>query len=134
MENVFGARHHGSIPAAWHPVVLRDWDCGGETHRKRIIWTAPFEITRPPHREGTPSLSVMASTARRGRTSAYANDKRFLPGYFPIEEYERLQGFPGITAALRRASASKRVCVHLIGNGVPHAMGKLIAEAAKNFQ
>lgn len=35
MENVRGAIAHPSIPATWHPVRLRDWDCGGLTARTR---------------------------------------------------------------------------------------------------
>ena len=133
MENVRGALNHPAIPADWYAVTLRDWDCGGETCRTRAFWSWPFMVMGPGKREGQPSLSVMASTAKRGRDSAYCADKRFLPGHLPIDEYERLQGWPGITEPFRKAGASKYLAVHLLGNGVPRALGRLVAEAAINF-
>jgi DNA (cytosine-5)-methyltransferase 1 len=133
MENVCQALGHGDVPPEWFPAVLRDFDCGGETNRTRAFWTWPFMLLAPGRRSGKASLSVMASTAKRGRTSAYANDKRFLPGDLPIEEYERLQGWPGITAEFTKAGASKRLAVHLLGNGVPRALGRTVAQAARKF-
>lgn len=126
MENVSGALNHPDVPRDWHPARLRDWDVGGETSRKRAFWTWPFMVLDPCPRPGDPSLSVLASTAKKGK-SQYAADKRFLPGNLPLEEYERLQGVPGITAGLMAAGASKYLAVHCVGNGVPLAMGSYIA-------
>lgn len=126
MENVGGAINHPDVPKDWHPARLRDWDCGGLTSRKRAFWTWPFMVMDPTPRPGDASLSVMASTGKRG-SGQYCNDKGFLPGNLPIEEYERLQGAPGHTAAFVKAGASVRLAVHLLGNGVPLAMGRYIA-------
>lgn len=126
MENVGGALNHPDVPRDWHPARLKDWDCGGETSRKRAFWTWPFMIMDPTPRPGEPSLSVLASTAKKGK-SQYAADKRFLQGNLPMEEYERLQGVPGHTAALMAAGSSKYFAVHVLGNGVPLAMGRYIA-------
>lgn len=131
MENVRGPMmKHEAVPREWHPQLLKDWDCGGETARIRAFWTWPFMLMAPSPRASEPSLSVLASTAKKGK-SQYAADKRFLPGNLSIEEYERLQGVPGMTAGLMDAGASKYLAVHLLGNGVPLAMGRVVARAAR---
>ena len=85
-------------------------------------------VMDPTPRPGEPSLSVMATTWKRGKTSSkYVTDKGFLPGDLPIEEYERLQGVPGMTASMIKAGSSRSFAVHLLGNGVPLAMGRYIA-------
>ena len=81
--------------------------------------------------DGTVRCSVLASTAKKGK-SQYAADKRFLPGNLPIEEYERLQGVPGITKGIMDADSSKYFAVHCLGNGVPLAMGKYVARAVRD--
>lgn len=135
MENVGGHINHPGIPRDWHPARLRDWDCGGETTRRRAFWTWPFMVLDPTPRAGEPSHSVMATTWKRGRSSSqYVADKGFLPGDLPIEEYERLQGAPGITQGLRDARASRALMVHLLGNGVPLSMGRFIARAVLDQQ
>jgi DNA (cytosine-5)-methyltransferase 1 len=134
MENVLGARHAGTIPAAWNPTILRDWDCGGLTARRRMFWTWPFLVLAPPRRAGQPSLSVMATTWKRGKsTSQYVTDKGFLPGDLPTIEYGRLQGHPEVAAALEAHRFSKASIVTLLGNGVPMAMGRHVARAARDF-
>lgn len=130
MENVSGALNHPDVPQGWHPARLRDWDCGGLTSRKRAFWTWPFMVLDPVPRPGDPSLSVLASTAKKGK-SQYAADKRFLAGNLPLEEYERLQGAGGMTAGLMKAGSSKYFAVHLLGNGVPLSMGRYIASAVR---
>lgn len=130
MENVGGALHHEEVPREWHPAMLRDWDCGGLTNRKRFFWTWPFAVMDPVPRPGDPSLSVLASTAKKGN-SQYAADKRFLPGNLPLEEYERLQGAEGATAGLMAAQSSKYFAVHVLGNGVPLPMGRYIAQQVR---
>lgn len=116
----------------WHPARLRDWDCGGETARKRAFWTWPFMVLDPTPRPGQAQKSVMATTWKRGKsTSQYVTDKGFLPSDLSIEEYERLQGAPGTTAALMKAGSNRALAVHLLGNGVPIAMGRYIARAVR---
>lgn len=89
-------------------------------------------LLEPAARAGEPAFTVMASTAKRG-TVAYAGDKGFLPGNLELSEYERLQGVePGHLEALRAAGASRHLCVHLLGNGVPLSMGVEIATAIRN--
>jgi len=130
MENVAGVMGHPSVPRDWHPAILRDWDCGGETSRRRFFWTWPMMVMDPPARAGKPSLSVLASTGKRG-ASQYVIDKGFLAGDLPLEEYERLQGVPGLTAELVKRGASRLFAVHLLGNGVPLAMGRYVARAVR---
>lgn len=130
MENVTAARDHADIPVAWNPLILRDWDCGGLTNRRRCFWTWPLYVLSPTRRPGVPSRSVIASTNRQGpRDGAYFADRGFLPSDLPTAEYGRLQGAVGITDRLERLSASKRFIIHCIGNGVPLAMGRYVANA-----
>lgn len=134
MENVTGALNHPAIPVDWHPARLRDWDCGGLTSRKRFFWTWPFMVLDPPPRPGDPSHSVMATTWKRGKSaSQYVLDKGFLPGDLPIAEYGRLQGAEDIAQQLIDHHASKAFSVHCLGNGVPLAMGRYVASAARTY-
>lgn len=130
MENVNGAHHHPAIPRDWHAAMVRDWDCGGLTTRRRSFWTWPMMIWDPPERAGEPSLSVLASTAKRGG-GQYAADKNFLAGNLPLSEYERLQGAEGMTAGLMAAGSNKYFAVHCLGNGVPVPMGRYIARSVR---
>lgn len=130
MENVPLARRSPTIPPHWQATELRDWDCGGETARTRWFWTWPFWLLAPPRRPGDPSLSVLASTGKKGH-GTYAADKRFLPGDLPLEEYGRLQGVPEIATTLASFGFSKVLAVKLLGNGVPVSMGRVIAQAAR---
>lgn len=136
MENVEGARHHSEIPGEWWAAIISDWDCGGETYRKRYFWTWPFALLDTPKRGGgTPSHSVLATTARRGRGLGvhHGGSERIslLPSNLPIGEYERLQGAPGVTAEMMKHRCSKAFAVHLLGNGVPLAMGQYIARGVR---
>lgn len=132
MENVRGAMSHDGVPAEWFASLMRDWDCGGETSRVRAFWTWPFMLMDQRSSAGNPSLSVLASTAKKGN-SQYAADKRFLKGNLPVEEYERLQGWPGVTKGMMDAGSSKYFAVHCLGNGVPRSLGLTVANAAKAF-
>ena len=77
----------------------------------------------------------MATTWKRGTSnSQYVKDKGFLPGDLSVGEYARLQGAEEIGARLITHKASKAFAVHVLGNGVPLAMGRYIARAVKaNF-
>lgn len=126
MENVPGAIGHPSIPEDWFCVVLRDWDCGGLTNRRRAIWSWPYPIPQPSHRTGSPSQSVLASTARKG-SGQYVKDKGFLPGNLPIMEYARLQGSEDVGRELVDHRAGREFSVTVLGNGVPRAMARYVA-------
>lgn len=129
MENVPQAIE-ASIPPDWSCTRLRDYDCGGHTSRVRCFWSWPFMLMVPPNSGGQPQHSVMASTYKRGRSdSKYVLDKSFLPGDLPIEEYARLQGAERIGEVLRKFQAGRAFSVRVLGNGVPLAMGRVIAKA-----
>lgn len=130
MENVRGTLAHPQIPRSWYPLILRDWDCGGATARVRAFFTWPFMVMAPGRRPGDPSPSVMATTWKRGKgSSRYVADKSFLPGDLPLEEYGRLQGAPDVVERLKQHHSSKAFAVHVLGNGVPLAMGRVVARA-----
>lgn len=134
MENVNGAMNHSEIPKDWHPARLRDWDCGGFTNRKRSFWTWPFMAMDPTPRPGKASHSVMATTWKRGKSSSqYVIDKGFLPGDLPVLEYGRLQGAQDIAQRLIDHKSGKAFAVHCLGNGVPLAMGRYMAQQALQF-
>ena len=134
MENVPTAASP-AIPPEWDRTVLRDWDCGGLTSRKRAFWTYPWRVEPPPHREGQPSLSVMATSYKRGigGPGTYCDDKGFLPGNLPLEEYARLQGAERILEALKTQKLlSRSLVIHGLGNGVPLAMGRYVAKQIRS--
>ena len=134
MENVPQAIDCPAIPAEWHCTKLRDWDCGGHTSRTRCFWTWPFMLLVPPNAGGNPEHSVMATTWKRGKTtSQYVRDKGFLPGDLPVMEYARLQGAEHIGETLHKHHASKAFAVHVLGNGVPLPMGRMIAKSVRRF-
>ena len=134
MENVRQVVGHPELPRDWNHTLLRDWDCGGHTARTRAFWTWPFMVLVPSRAVGEPSHSVMATTWKRGSSkSQYVKDKGFLPGDLPVSEYARLLGAEEIGAALEEAGASKAFAVHVLGNGVPLPMGRVIANAARAF-
>lgn len=132
MENVQQVIGHPGIPKDWHFAKLRDWDCGGFTSRVRCFWTWPFMLLEPCRAPGDPEHSVMATTWKRGSSnSQYVKDKGFLPGDLTIEEYARLQGAGEIGQRLIEHRVNKSFAVHVLGNGVPVAMGRYIARAVK---
>ena len=137
MENVVDAIPYGPD---WPVTRLRDWDCGGLTHRVRAIWVYGLpKIPEPPRRGGQPAWSVMA-TSWKGRTGK--SGKGGTPGMhqnLAAEEAARLQGFPGLAERIMEAqpagvSESGRRClaIHMLGNGVPLAMGRYIARYVSN--
>lgn len=133
MENVCGAIGHAGIPPEWgNPIMLRDFDCGGETARTRAFWLWPMSALAPCRTGISASPSVMATTWKRGKsTSRYVGDKGFLPGDLPIPEYGRLQGCEPLAKHLmsHKAHLSRSSIIHVLGNGVPLAMGRVIAKA-----
>ena len=132
MENVRQTAGHPAIPRGWIYSTLRDYDCGGETERTRAFWHWPFLMLAPSRAPGDAAYSVLASTWKRGG-SRYAADKGFLAGNLPVAEYARLQGAEDVGAALKEFGASRAFAVHVLGNGVPLAMGRHIAAAARAY-
>lgn len=87
-------------------------------------------LTAPAHRDGDPEYSVMATTWKRG-ASKYCDDKGFLKGNYPLEYYAKLQGYD--ITGLINAGFSRRTIIHLLGNGVPTAMGRYVAKQVKEY-
>ena len=132
MENVRSVAGHPALPKDWHPVKLRDWDCGGETARVRFFWMWPHYMLAPSPRPGKPACSVMASTWRRGPSdSPNVKAKGWLPGNMSVEEYGRLQGAPAVAQRLVAHRSSKAFAIHVLGNGVPLPMGRAVARETK---
>lgn len=127
MENVLGARKSPHIPKDWHLVILRDWDCGGLTMRKRGFWIyPPTLIMQPPRRAGRPSYSVLAHSHLRHSSSRHKWRGHEL---LSVEEAAKLQGFPELAGKLK--GIGKPYAMNLLGNGVPKALGLYIAKAIK---
>jgi site-specific DNA-cytosine methylase len=133
MENVPRARVeiHG-----WARVDLRDWDCGGTTNRRRAFWmTGVPPMLTPPRRPGRPYMTIRAthwktSADNRRADGSYGSPK---PRISPAQA-AGLQGYPGLGEAIAAAqpagvSEAGRNClaVHMLGNGVPHAMALTVA-------
>jgi hypothetical protein len=127
MENVREAEPE--MPG-WQRVELRDWDCGGLTHRRRAFWLKGLPVLlAPPRRPGAPAHSVVASnwkcrTGRNGDGGTKGMHQTLEPA-----EAARLQGYPGLHEEIMRhqpggVSATGRRClaIHMLGNGVPRAM------------
>lgn len=136
MENVREAR-----PAApdWNYVFLRDWDCGGLTYRTRGFWFYGISAPeKPPGRPGEPEYSVLASSWNKRGSTMIRGQLHLTP-----DEAARLQGFPQLGRKIfvsqpgwqredgtwNGVSQKSRhtLAVHMLGNGVPHAMGLYIA-------
>lgn len=127
MENVRGLLRAGGMPPEWSVIKLRDWDCGGMTFRSRVFWIYPATlILVPPKRPGKPEYSVLASSWK-GHDSK--NKKMRMHSNLTIEKAAKLQGYPELIEVLK--PLGKRYAVSLLGNGVPKAMGKYIAEGIR---
>lgn len=137
MENVREA--HPFAPA-WDCVFLRDYDCGGLTHRRRGFWF--YGIEAPPgatKRPGAAEYSVLASNWNR---RVQNNMSAHL--HLSATEAARLQGFPELAEKIMNgqpgwkkasgywhgvpARSREILAVHMCGNGVPRAMGIYIAQ------
>lgn len=146
MENVTNVMHrgHDAIPPEWTPTQINDWNCGGITSRTRAFWTWPMTIMsapkRPQDRTGVQGVDypwplVMASTYRRGAHSHPSNvAKGFLGGDFPLPFYGDLMGADIVRARLAEVGGAKarQMIIHMLGNGVPLAMGRHVARQVKH--
>lgn len=127
MENVIGAKHYAP---AWDSITLRDWDCGGNTHRLRAFWfygvSAPL---KPSRRPGQPELSVLASNWKQRGNKRKSYRESINP-----DDAANLQGFPSLDQKIMdmqpggiSQTGRKCLAIHMLGNGVPRAMGSYVA-------
>lgn len=138
MENVEGAKHSEALPPDWIYFKVRDWDCGGNTWRRRLFWFGPQEfamnVQLPDARSGNPELSLLASDGRHGK----GFKSREHP-HCSISKACRLQSFPEFLDNLTvdgkkpRRFMTKEFAIHLLGNGVPRAMGLWVADQVAKF-
>lgn len=128
MENVGGLLKRGIMTDDWAAVNLRDWDCGGMTHRKRTFWVWPATlILVPPKLPGKPEYSVLASSWKEHGSINKQNPR--MQGKLTIERAAELQGYPELVKVLK--PLGKQYAISLLGNGVPQQMGLYIAQAIK---
>lgn len=135
MENVREAKE---AAPDWDYVFLRDYDCGGLTHRRRGFWfyglSAP---SKPSRRDGDAEYSVLASNWNRRGTTKIHGHLYLTPG-----EAAHLQGYPQLAAHIIKnqpgwigqngyLGTSKRsreiIATHTLGNGVPRSLGLYVA-------
>lgn len=134
MENVWGARKSPNIPD-WPVTRLCDWDCGGLTKRVRAFWFYGIDpAIKPAVKSGRrdAAYSVMATSWKDRKWSK--RDRDTYPQRLPYEA-ATLQGFPGLANTIidnlpaGMTPRSKEIfAVHMLGNGVPMAMGRYVAQ------
>lgn len=136
MENVREAK---PVAPEWDYVFLRDFDCGGKTHRRRGFWF--YNLPAPPRpavRRGEAEYSVLASHWNYRGTQRLRAHHQLTPS-----QAADLQGFGGLDERIMNAQpgwkrsdgrwdglserAREILAVHMLGNGVPRAMGDYIA-------
>lgn len=136
MENV---REAAPFAPSWDKVFLRDFDCGGLTHRRRGFWFYGLDAPPAPQRRiGEAEYSVLASNWNRRGTNR-------IHGHLHLTaaEASRLQGYPELYEKIKEAQpgwkrengrydglsdqAREVLAVHMLGNGVPAALGNYIA-------
>lgn len=135
MENVREAKPYAPD---WDYTFLRDWDCGGFTHRRRGFWFYGMDAPpKPAKRQGTPQYSILASSWKGGHTL------KSMHKYVTPQQASRLQGFPDLADDIIRnqpgrlnkhgqyQGVTKRsrnvMAIHMLGNGVPFALGSYVA-------
>lgn len=132
MENVTPVLNAPSCPT-WPNVTIRDWDCLGLTHRKRTFWFYGIESTpAPATRAGEPEYSVLATSWKLRKE---IGGTLTMQSKLPPNEAARLQGFPGLDEYMMESRPTMcpkgwwgNFIVHMMGNGVPFAMGSYIAD------
>lgn len=136
MENV---REAIECAPPWDYVFLRDFNCGGHTHRRRGFWFHGLEAPpAPPHRSGTAEYTVLASNWNKRGTKMI---DRHL--HLTAARAAELQGFPALDERIKAGqpgwqrldgrwdgiseSGREVLAVHMLGNGVPRALGEFVA-------
>lgn len=127
MENLVTACRSPHIDPSWIRHKLRDWDCGGMQHRKRVFFFWPQElglgVILPAARPGKPEYSLLASDWRTGDTWPRHNKRNIN---ITLDDACEIQGFPGLLKC--KYPMTKNFGIHLLGNGVPRAMGEWVAD------
>ncbi len=123
-------RRHPGIPKDVSAIIVRDWDCGGLTNRTRGFWHRGCRIEPPGHRDGSPVWSVLARSWDTV-VSQGENPRTGMHNRLSATEACRLQGFPEFmeTIAGERRVIGEKLIVHMMGNGVPRAMGEWCVRA-----
>jgi site-specific DNA-cytosine methylase len=132
MEEVVdaGVLNHPDIPADVRVAILRDWDCGGNTERVRGFWHRGCSIVPPATRDGKGEWSVLArswdkvvSDGPKARVCMHSN--------LSARRACELQGFPEFMEHIQdeRRVIPEKLIVHMMGNGVPRAMGEWVVRA-----
>jgi hypothetical protein len=144
MENVVNARYAETAPD-WPSVLIRDWDCGGLTSRRRAFWFYGIDVpTSPSTREGQPEHSVLASSwnmhyDENAKVKTFGSKTR--KAGLKWNDAGRLQGWPEKAERLAKHLEKRVWCgkttvnqmvVHMFGNGVPRAMGLYVANHVKS--
>lgn len=136
MENVLPARR---AAPDWPYVIVRDWDVGGLTFRKRCFWFYGIPPPKAPmKRTGLPAYSVLATSWNHEKPL-----QKGFAGALSLAEASRRQGYPELGEFIMRSLPggkqtdgkwkgvslkSRHVfAIHVLGNGVPYAMGDFIA-------
>lgn len=136
MENVPEARKACHV---WPSIILSDWNCGGNTFRRRCFWFNGVPLpTLPARRAGKPEYSVLAMS---WNTQKPLSSRHAAP--LSAERAAELQGYPGLGRMLfenlpggqatrgdwKGVSLRSRnvFAVHVLGNGVPAALGNFVA-------
>ena len=134
MENVRGAKDSLHIRNDWLARTVRDYDCGGLTHRIRTFWFWPESVAEvidvPEVRREWPGPlhTLCASDGRRGVKGGW-----HAQGFagIGIRAAAEVQGYPEIGEVLhecRNKGINKHLGVRYLGNGVPRAMGEWVAD------
>jgi DNA (cytosine-5)-methyltransferase 1 len=143
MENVPAVLDEAGAAPKWPYTILRDYDCGGLTNRTRAFWfhgVAP--VLEPAPRRGEVGIDIertLLATSWKSKSTPNFPKLEYVQGTQAAE----LQGFPGLAEKIMNAqpayggksglSASSRniLAVHMLGNGVPRAMGEYVARHVK---
>lgn len=132
MENVPGAISAGP---QWPYSLIRDFDCGGLTNRKRVFWFYGLpNVALPAFRSGASEHTVLASSWKKRSTDNFpgheylkANDAAYFQGY-PDLGWKITNAQPSHGGKSGLSVTSRNIiAVHMLGNGVPAAMANYVA-------
>ena len=131
MENVPAVLRYTQEPN-WPYVELVDYDCGGNTKRKRLFWFYNLIAPTPPNKRTGEAAYTVCATHYKNRVGTKRTGMHL---HLTAEQAAELQGYPSLYTCIKAgqpkdlSEASKEIlAVHMLGNGVPHAVGKYIAE------
>lgn len=142
MENVTRATEPSPSGYSVSKKIIHDWKAGGRTRRKRAFWfghRGPALIW-PVDQKHWPAGKIERTITRNARVPDESHHRRaaergggVLPGdgrYMPIQDVLKLQGLPeDWTEPMPFRLDALRI---MLGNGVPQAMGRAVAQAVKD--